>query len=85
MEQGINNEIGAPERYQLEVYKTLELIKARYYRIEGQAQELHLDVGDQLIRWQLNKLTTISGEVQKASIEEFKRKSSVKVERTYIK
>ena len=42
-------------------------------------------MGDQLIRQQLNKLTTISGEVQKASIEEFKRESGVKVERTYIK
>ena len=84
IERGINDEIGAPERHRLEVRETLESIKARYYGIEGQARELHPDVGDQLIRWWLNKLTTVSGEVWKAGIEEFERESGVKVERTHI-
>ncbi|OCK91773.1 uncharacterized protein K441DRAFT_664348 [Cenococcum geophilum 1.58] len=63
IERGVDDEIGALERYQLEVRETLESIKARYYKIKSQARELHPDVGDQLIRWWLNKLTTVSGEV----------------------
>ena len=46
MEQGVDNKISTPECHQLEVHKTLELIKAQYYRIEGQAQKLYLNIGN---------------------------------------
>ena len=35
IEWGVDDEIGALERYRLEVRETLELIKARYYKIES--------------------------------------------------
>ena len=85
IKQDMNGDIGALECYRLEVREVLELIKARYYKIESQAQELDLDIGNQLIRQWLNKLTTVSGEVQKAGIKEFERASSVKVEKTKVK
>ena len=50
IEQGINDDIGAPEYYWLEIREALELIKVQYYKIENQVWELYLDVGNQLIK-----------------------------------
>ena len=35
IEWGVNNKIGTLERYWLEVWETLELIKVRYYKIKS--------------------------------------------------
>ena len=84
IKQGIDNDIGTLERHWLETREALELIKAQYYKIESQAQELYLNISNQLIRQWLNKLITVSSEVWKASIEEFEHISDVKVEKTEV-
>jgi len=87
---GLNKEIGAPERRRLKVREVLESLRTRYYSLEEdiEAQGVELDVRDGVIRLWIRGLagfmSTMGSKGVEDLMEEYKTLGGLKVDNSEV-
>jgi hypothetical protein len=70
---GIENDIGAPARRKLQVREVLDGLLARYYDLEAETSAWPDDAQDEAIRSWLKDLDIITGSLRQVAVEQLKK------------